>query len=83
MLLGLIVTEGTSTLDGQVLDTGAARRLLSEFGIGASSFSVLLIGKDGGEKLRVNGVPDLPAIYAVIDGMPMRSAEMGADPGRC
>lgn len=83
MVLGLIVSEGTSTLDGQVVGTGQARRLFSEFGIGANTFSAVLIGKDGGEKLRVNGVPDLPAIYAVIDGMPMRSAEMGTDPGRC
>jgi hypothetical protein len=42
-----------------------------------------LIGKDGGEKLRVNDIPDLAAIYAVIDGMPMRGSEMSADPGRC
>ena len=83
MVLGLIVTEGTSTLDGQVVDTGHVKRLLSEFGIAANTFSAVLIGKDGGEKLRVNDVPDLPAIYAVIDGMPMRSAETGADPGRC
>ena len=83
MVLGLIVTEGTSTLDGQVVDTSQARRLLSEFGIRANTFSAVLIGKDGGEKLRINAVPDLSAIYAVIDGMPMRSAEMGADPGQC
>lgn len=83
MVLGLIVSEGTSTLDGQVVGTGQARRLFSEFGIGANTFSAVLIGKDGGEKLRVNGVPDLSAIYAVIDGMPMRSVEMGTDPGRC
>ena len=83
MVLGLIVTEGASTLDGHVVDTSQARRLFSQFGIGANSFSAVLIGKDGGEKLRVNDVPDLPAIYAVIDGMPMRSAEMAADPDRC
>ena len=83
MVLGVIVAQGTSTLDGQVVDTDQAQRLLSEFGIGAGSFSVVLIGKDGGEKLRVNDVPDLAAIYAVIDGMPMRGREMGADPGRC
>jgi hypothetical protein len=83
MVLGLIVTEGTSTLDGQVVDTNQAQQLLSEFGIGADSFSVVLIGKDGGEKLRINDVPDLQAIYAVIDGMPMRGREMSADPGRC
>ena len=83
MVLGLIVTDGTSTLDGQVVDTPQVRRLFSEFGIGANTFSAVLIGKDGGEKLRINDVPDLPAIYAVIDSMPMRSAEIGADPGRC
>lgn len=81
MVLGRIVTEGTSTLDGRVLNTSQAQQLLSQFGIGANSFSVVLIGKDGGEKLRVNDVPDLQTIYAVIDGMPMRGREMGTD--RC
>ena len=83
MVLGVIVAKGTSTLDGQVIDTSQASRLLSEFGIGANTFSAVLIGKDGGERLRVNEVPDLRAIYGVIDGMPMRSTEMRADPGRC
>jgi hypothetical protein len=83
MVLGVIVSDGASTLGGQVVDTSQARRLFSQFGIGANSFSVVLIGKDGGEKLRVNDVPDLQAIYAVIDGMPMRGREMSTDPGRC
>ncbi|MFM9033529.1 MAG: DUF4174 domain-containing protein [Mycobacterium sp.] len=83
MVLGLIVTDGTGTLGGQVIDAGQAQRLASEFGVGANSFSVLLIGKDGGEKLRVDDVPDLRAVYTVIDGMPMRGREMSADPGRC
>ena len=83
MVLGRIVTDATSTLDGLAVDTEQAQRLQSEFGIGANSFSVVLIGKDGGEKLRVNDVPDLAAVYAVIDGMPMRGSEMSADPGRC
>ncbi len=83
MVLGRIVTDGTSTLDGQVLDTHQARGLLSQFGIGTNSFSVVLIGKDGGEKWRVDDVPNLQTIYAVIDGMPMRGSEMSADPGRC
>jgi hypothetical protein len=83
MVLGRIVTDGTSSLDGDVVDTNQAQRLRSAFRIGANSFSVVLIGKDGGEKLRVNDVPDLSAIYAVVDGMPMRGSEMSADPGRC
>lgn len=60
-----------------------AQRLFSQYGIGPNGFSAVLIGKDGGEKLRVNDVPDLAAIYAVIDGMPMRGREMSAAPGRC
>jgi len=83
MVLGRIVTEGTSTLDGHVVDTSQAQRLVSEFGIGPDSFSVVLIGKDGGEKLRVANVPDLQAIYAVIDGMPMRARETSANASRC
>ena len=83
MVLGRIVAEGTSTLDGQVVDTAQAQRLFAQFGIGAGSFRVVLVGKDGGEKLRVNDVPDLATVYAVIDGMPMRGREMGSDPGRC
>jgi len=83
MVLGRIVTEGTSTLDGHVVDTSQAQRLVSEFGIGPDSFSVVLIGKDGGEKLRVAGIPDVQAIYAVIDGMPMRARERSASPSRC
>ena len=81
MVLGRIVADGTSTLDGQVVDTAQAQRLASEFGIGANGFSVVLIGKDGGEKWRTNDVPNLATIYAVIDGMPMRGQEMSAD--RC
>ena len=83
MVLGVIVTEGASTLDGQAVGEDQVQRLTTGYGIGANSFSVVLIGKDGGEKLRVSGVPDLQAIYAVIDGMPMRGREMISDPGRC
>lgn len=83
MVLGVVVAEGDSTLDGHAVDADEARRLRTQFAIGDDTFSVVLIGKDGGEKMRVDEVPDLQAIYAVVDGMPMRSREMGADPGRC
>ena len=83
MVLGVVVAEGSSTLDGHALDADQSRRLMDQFAIGDNAFSVVLIGKDGGEKFRVNGVPDLRTIYAVVDGMPMRSREMGADPSSC
>ena len=83
MVLGQVVADGNSTLDGQAVDAEEARRLMDQFAIGDDAFSVVLIGKDGGEKFRVDEVPDLQRIYAVVDGMPMRSREMGADPGSC
>jgi hypothetical protein len=83
MVIGQVVTEGRSTLDGQVINADESQRLAKQYAIGENTFSVLLIGKDGGEKLRVNEVPDLQAIYAVIDGMPMRSRETRANPSRC
>ena len=83
MVLGRIVTEGTSTLDSHVIDTNQAQQLMSEFEIGAESFSVVLLGKDGGEKLRTADVPDVQAIYAVIDGMPMRARETNVNPRVC
>lgn len=83
MIVGQVVSAGNSTLDGQVIDADQSRRLFDQYAIGENAFSVLLIGKDGGEKLRINGIPDLRSIYAVIDGMPMRSREMGAGPSRC
>lgn len=83
MVLGLVVSEGNSTLDGQEVNADEPQRLRDRYEIGENGFSVLLIGKDGGEKLRVNEVPDLSAIYDLIDGMPMRSRETSANPSRC
>lgn len=83
MVVGVVVGGGTSTLDGQVIDTQQAQQLMGRYGVGDTDFTVVLIGKDGGEKWRVNDVPSLRTVFAVIDGMPMRNREMAADPGRC
>ncbi|PRC44393.1 hypothetical protein C6A85_000000100465 [Mycobacterium sp. ITM-2017-0098] len=83
MVLGLVVSEGNSTLDGQAIGADESQELMNQYAIGADAFTVLLIGKDGGEKLRVDEVPNLQTIFAVIDGMPMRNREMSANPGRC
>ncbi|KAA0100061.1 DUF4174 domain-containing protein [Mycolicibacterium sp. P1-18] len=83
MVLGVVVAQGNGTLDGQALDAGQSRRLMSQFGIDEDAFGVVLIGKDGGEKWRTNQVPDVRTIYDVVDGMPMRSREMNANRGPC
>jgi hypothetical protein len=83
MVIGIVLTEGQSTLAGLPVNAVESRRLSERYSIGENAFTVLLIGKDGGEKLRVDEVPDLSTIYAVIDGMPMRSGEMRGDSSRC
>ncbi len=40
------------------------------------SFTLILLGKDGGEKLRSHQPVTLKKLYGLIDAMPMRKAEM-------
>lgn len=51
---------------------GAMRRALDPQG-----FEVLLIGKDGGVKLRERRPVSAAALFAIIDAMPMRRGEAG------
>jgi hypothetical protein len=52
------------------------RRLRERYGIAEEQFAVILIGKDGGEKLRrLEHVP-IETVFALIDTMPMRRREM-------
>ena len=39
-------------------------------------FTFILIGKDGGEKLRTDSVVSTEQLFATIDAMPMRKSEM-------
>jgi hypothetical protein len=45
----------------------------------ADGFTVILVGLDGGEKLRRTGVTDPDRLMAEIDTMPMRRQEMRQD----
>ncbi|MFD2915624.1 DUF4174 domain-containing protein [Psychroserpens luteus] len=40
------------------------------------TFEVILVGLDGGEKLRQNSVLTTDKLFSLIDGMPMRRAEI-------
>lgn len=41
-----------------------------------AKFTVVLVGKDGGEKYRSNKVLQPAELFAIIDAMPMRKQEM-------
>lgn len=47
---------------------------------GAEAFTVTLIGKDGGRKWHQTQPIDMAALFALIDSMPMRQAEMRKRP---
>ncbi len=47
-----------------------------KYDIKPDQFAIILIGKDGGEKLRSFTVVQSKTLFALIDSMPMRKAEM-------
>ncbi|MEM7422435.1 MAG: DUF4174 domain-containing protein [Pseudomonadota bacterium] len=57
-----------------IVDNEGTSALRSRFK--PSSFTVVLIGKDGGEKFRSNDLVEPDTLHALIDTMPMRRREM-------
>ena len=50
--------------------------LREKYGVPRDQFAVILVGKDGGEKLRVSEPTDPRVFYDLIDTMPMRQEEI-------
>ena len=50
--------------------------LLVKYNVSKTEFTVLLVGKDGTEKYRTNSILQINNLFAIIDAMPMRKAEM-------
>jgi hypothetical protein len=61
---------------GEDLGEGAAAFLRRTFAVEPESYTVILVGKDGGEKMRRTAVVPVAEIFGIIDAMPMRQAEM-------
>ncbi|GAB4187262.1 MAG: DUF4174 domain-containing protein [Thermoflexibacter sp.] len=64
------------TSTNQSLDFHTCKKLYEKFKISKDNFTVVLIGKDGGEKYRKNATLTSEELFAIIDAMPMRKAEM-------
>ena len=71
-----ILDVGASKRDGTQLDPHMAASLRKRFDISPKAFSLILVGKDGGIKLRKNDPVKLEEIFRLIDSMPMRQDEM-------
>jgi hypothetical protein len=67
---------GPSNLQLSATDADAARR---RFHVAPTDFVVILLGKDGGEKLRSTKPIPMSRLVETIDAMPMRKDEMQAN----
>ncbi len=64
------------TPEGKSLTTKELKAFRQKFNIAVGTFAVLLIGKDGGVKMKKTEVVEPQLIFDLIDSMPMRQAEM-------
>jgi hypothetical protein len=71
-----IIEKGQSRAGNQLLSQKSVQNIRRRLGVQAGPFQVLLIGKDGGVKLRSSEPVSVKDIFGLIDSMPMRQQEM-------
>ncbi len=83
LVTGTIVADWRGRLAGQAISERGIDTLRSRYDVPTDRVATVLIGKDGGAKMAVDGVADMDAVFERIDGMPMRQREMRnrEDPG--
>ncbi len=62
--------------DGEEMPTQQVKDWRKQWKIDATDFVLILIGKDGGTKLKKEKLTPIDQIFDLIDSMPMRQAEM-------
>ena len=73
----IFVFRDTVATHGRPPAAVAAVDLRDAYGVLPHEFRVVLIGKDGGVKLRQEEPISMADLFALIDSMPMRKQEMG------
>lgn len=71
-----ILEHGESQASQEILSKETAESIRNRFNARSGHFQVLLIGKDGGVKLRSEQPVPVQDIFGLIDSMPMRRQEM-------
>jgi hypothetical protein len=83
LVVGWIPMGEPASFDSRDLSAEEAASLRSRFDVTPVGQVVILIGKDGGVKARYEQAPKLDEVFALIDGMPMRRAEMRSNAPGC
>ena len=71
-----VLVQEPSQMNTTAIDLREADSIRDRFAIPPHAFSLILIGKDGGIKLKRNDRVDLAEVFELIDSMPMRKNEM-------
>ena len=74
-----IVEQGQSRAGNQLLSGKSVQAIRKRLGVETGPFQVLLIGKDGGVKLRSSEAVSMKDLFGLIDSMPMRQQEMDSE----
>jgi len=74
-----IVEQGESRAGNQLLSGKSVQAIRKRLGVETGPFQVLLIGKDGGVKLRSSEAVSMKDLFGLIDSMPMRQQEMDSE----
>ena len=84
ILVSWIYPGGEGRVGDLTLSAQEVLELRNQFRLSRSSnLTAALVGKDGGIKAHYEAWPALGEVFALIDGMPMRRAEMHADAADC
>ena len=71
------VFESDESLSGNsVISQEDAFGLRKKFSVSSGTFTMILVGKDGGVKMKEESLVDLSDVFSLIDAMPMRRIEM-------
>ena len=76
MIVFELLELGSSRINRALLDQSKVDSIRRHFSVPQRSFRVILIGKDGGIKLKRDDQIDLETIFELIDSMPMRKDEI-------
>lgn len=76
LLVFHVLEQGKSLMNGREISPAGAQALRQRFRIEPGAFTVVLVGKDGGAKLKRGAGVALADIFGLIDSMPMRQREM-------
>jgi hypothetical protein len=71
-----VPAQGPARMNTSPLDRKEADSIRNHFAIPSNTFSLILVGKDGGIKLKRRDQVDLREVFELIDSMPMRQREM-------